>query len=65
MIWPSKQLLKSGPLYNKAKHLSKRPKGTDEQTWREIVRLFKYDKLIVLNKVPKMSQKRAPKSNDR
>lgn len=60
-IWPTKQIIKSSPLFNVKKILANRPKGISDETWKEIVKDKKMNKLIVLDLVPKASKKSVAK----
>jgi hypothetical protein len=53
VTWQSKQVLKSGKHYQFPKSLNNQPKGVSFEAWKEEVKEFKLNKLIVLDKVPK------------
>lgn len=56
-FWPSKSIVKSSDLFRPASRLSKIPKGTTPEEWKKTVAEFKMDKLVIMNKVPKISKK--------
>jgi hypothetical protein len=56
-FWPNLSILKSSKVNNVKKILANRPKGISDETWAEIVKEEKLNKLITLNKVPKPSKK--------
>jgi hypothetical protein len=65
-IWVNKSILKGSSLYNVKAILASRPKERSDEDWNEIVKDSKMNKLIVLNQVPKVSQKdRAPRKPER
>lgn len=63
-FWPNKSIIRAEKVWSPAANLSKRPKDTTEEEWQAIVRNFKYEKLVVLDAVPKTSQKRNTKQQD-
>ena len=57
-FWLKKSIVRASNVWSPAVNLSKRPKNTTEEEWKSIVKSFKYEKLVVLDRVPKVSQKR-------
>jgi hypothetical protein len=57
-IWQSKNILKSQKQWQKPKWLGNRPKGMSKEDWEIQVKEWKLDKLIVLDRVPKISKKK-------
>lgn len=53
-IWNNKSITKKIKAFEKSKYLAKRPKGISDKQWQEYINEFKSDKLIMLNKAPKV-----------
>jgi|LakMenE18May11ns_1017448.scaffolds.fasta_scaffold9959669_7 hypothetical protein len=64
-FWPNKSLTRASKLYNVKSQLANRPKNIADETWTEIVKETKLNKLIVLDAVPKVSQKQASTKNNK
>jgi len=62
--WPSKSIVKGNAKYSPSNYLSKPPKGTSVEEWKKTVAEFKMNKLIVMNAVPKASQKKIGSKRD-
>jgi hypothetical protein len=56
-LWHSKQVLKTGKDYQVPTWVKNRPKAVAKADWDQMVKEFKYNKLVVLDKVPKSSRK--------
>lgn len=56
-IWQSKQVLKSGSNYQVPSWVKNRVKGISKEDWEKDIKEFKYNKLLVLDKVPRVSKK--------
>jgi hypothetical protein len=56
-IWQSKRVLKSGPHWQVPNHIKNRPKGVSKADWDAEVKDWKFNKLLVLDKAPKVSKK--------
>ena len=56
-LWHSKQVLKTGKDYQVPTWVKNRPKAIATADWDQMVKEFKYNKLVVLDKVPKISRK--------
>lgn len=65
VFWQSKQILKSGNSYQAPAHIVNRPKGVDLKLWQEQVKEFKYNKLVILDKVPKVRRDDKDKKKDK
>lgn len=63
-IWPNKSIIKGSTKYNTTKFIASRPKQTDEALWALNVKEFKYNKLVVLDSVPKASMKKPTKDKE-
>jgi hypothetical protein len=53
--WLNPSILKTQSLMGEFK--SKRPKGLKDEEWLAMISEFRYNKQIVMNKVPKVSKK--------
>jgi hypothetical protein len=62
-IWQNKSLLKTNKTYTKPKYIHERPKGISDEEYKEMVRDFKYNKLMILDKLPK-TKKSLPKKTE-
>jgi hypothetical protein len=61
-IWQSKRVIKTAKDWQKPSWIGNRPKGMSKEDWEIQVKEWKFDKLVVLDKVPKTSKKEfAPK----
>jgi hypothetical protein len=58
MIWISKQVIKTSKDWKKPSWLGNRPKNISKEDWEIQVKEWKFDKLVVLDKVPKISKKK-------
>lgn len=56
-IWQSKQVLKSGSQWKKPSWVGNRPKGVSKEEWERDIKEWRHDKLLVLDKVPRVSKK--------
>jgi hypothetical protein len=56
-LWLNKSITRASKLYSPTVHLSNVPKGTTAEEWKKEITEFKFNKLIVLDKVPKPSKK--------
>lgn len=56
-VWQSKQVLKSSALWQVPNSVKNRPKGVSKADWDREVKEWKFNKLLVLDKVPKVSRK--------
>ena len=63
VFWQSKQILNSGKHYQMPKIVANRPKGMELHVWEGIVRDYKYNKLVVLDRVPKTRKDDKDKKN--
>lgn len=64
-FWPNKSLTRASKLYNVKYQLANRPKNIADEIWTEIVKETKLNKLIVLDAVPKVSQKQTSTKNNK
>jgi len=64
-VWQSKRVLKTGPIYQVPTWVKNRPKAIATADWEQMVKDFKFNKLIVLDKVPKTSKKKNFATNER
>ena len=63
--WMSKKMLKTGKTWSKSEFIKKKPKDISHEDWQQELRIFKYEKLVVLNQVPKISKKEfVPREKD-
>ena len=56
-FWPNLSITRTHEAYNVKKVKANRPKGLKDEEWNAIVADEKLNKLIVLNKVPKVSRR--------
>ena len=63
-LWLNKSIIKSSKKYNIKQILANRPKGISDEEWKVIVADSKFNKLVVLNQVPRESRKKVA-SNER
>jgi hypothetical protein len=56
-VWQSKQVLKTASTYQVPSHVKNRTKSISNEDWERQVKEFKYNKLVVLDKVPKAVRK--------
>jgi hypothetical protein len=63
--WPNKSLTRALKIYNVKSQLANRPKDVTDEEWNEITKEIKLNKLIVLDAVPKVSQKQASTKNNK
>jgi hypothetical protein len=64
-FWPNKSLTRASKLYNVKSQLANRPKNIADEVWKEISKETKLNKLIVLDAVPKISQKQISAKNNK
>jgi hypothetical protein len=64
-VWQSKQVLKSGPHWQTPSRIKNRPKAVSTEDWNREVKEWKYNKLLVLDLVPKISRKKDFATNER
>ena len=60
----SPKVLKTGPSWQRSKY-NQRPKGLTDEEWAVQVKDNKLNKLVVLNRVPKISRKNDDKRKER
>ena len=56
-LWQSKKVLKTCSTHQVPTWVKNRPKAVATADWDQMVKEFKYNKLVVLDKVPKVSRK--------
>lgn len=56
-LWQSKRVLKTGSLWQVPNWVSNRPKGVVTADWEKEVKEWKWNKLTVLDKLPRISKK--------
>jgi hypothetical protein len=56
-IWPSKKVLKTGKTWSKKEFIKRKPKNISNEDWQQELKNFKYEKLVILDKLPKTSKK--------
>ena len=61
--WPNKSIIKTLKAFNLKALKSARPKGIDDNTWQEMLREEKTNKLIMMNALPKVSAKASQQKN--
>jgi hypothetical protein len=57
-LWQNNSIIKSHKNYNLNAVKANRPKGISDEDWANIVKEEKLNKQIILNLVPKVSQKK-------
>lgn len=63
-FWPNPSITKSLKAYNVNKLKANRPKGYTDEEWNSFIAYQKLAKLEVLNKVPKVSQKKTSSKSE-
>jgi hypothetical protein len=57
-FWQNKSITKAHKSYNLKNIRANRPKGISDEDWNAILKEEKINKLIVLDQLPKVSQKK-------
>jgi hypothetical protein len=58
--WPNLSIVRASKKWDVTNLLAKRPKGLSDEEWNAVVTDHKLNKKIMLNTVPKESQKKQP-----
>ena len=58
--WPNPSIIRASKKWNTNDLIAKRPKELSDEEWNAIVADYKLNKKIMLNTVPKESQKKQP-----
>lgn len=64
-FWPNLSITKTLKAYDFKKVKANRPKGLSDKDWNELVAEEKMNKLIILDKVPKVSKASSTKRADK